>query len=237
MVFNEREAIRLRLEKLSEEKKVLFQRDRELDKEYNFYIQRLRELDQNGLGSSTNLTHGQPAEYAPEPELREEAASSGKKKYHGNLRQYDFDALKRGLSNFKKKRTEESEVREERSKFRLDPNDRRRRGKQYNLQEVAVLVEEILKEHGEPMEIHTLRDTLVEKGYKWKHFLPTLPNIMKHSDKIQKPYRGHVAYVSDTQKEQDAETENSAKEEWMEADVKEAAGEIPDSVVAGKENQ
>lgn len=238
MVFNEREAIRFRLEKISEEKKILFQRDRELDKEYNFYIQRLRELDQKGLGSTTDLTHGQPAEYAPEPETREEPQEPGmKKKYNGNLRQYDFDALKRGLSNFKKKRTETREIQEDRSKFRLDPNDRRRRGKQYNLQEVAELVEDILKAHGEPMEIHTLRDALAEKGYKWKHFLPTLPNIMKHSKRIQKPYRGHVAYASNDQEKQASESNKSASEEWLEANVREAAGEIPDSVLSGKNKE
>lgn len=244
MVFNEREAIRFRLEKIAEEKKVLYQRDRELDKEYNFYIQRLRELDQNGLGSSSNLTHGQ---YAEEPALQnhteEPSADRMKKKYNGNLKQYDFDALKRGLSQFKKKQLPNPPEKQESTKFRLDPNDRRRRGKQYNLEEVAKLVETILREHGKPMEIHKLRDLLGEKGYKWKHFLPTLPNIMKHSDRIDKPYRGHVTYVGDESEQGSdparvaSEEVASGSEESFEQDVKEAVSETADHAVSGQEHE
>lgn len=197
MVFNEREAIRFRMERIAEEKKVLYQRDRELDKEYNFYIQRLRELDHKGLGSSTNLMHNEPNEDRFQTNSPQQSLESDTdRKYKGNLRQYDFEAIKRGLSNFKKKRNENKPEPHDLNQFRLDPNDRRRRGKQYDLKEVAGIVEEILRENGEAMEIHKLRDILADKGYKWKHFLPTLPNIMKHSDHIEKPYRGHISYVN-----------------------------------------
>ncbi|HET7627543.1 MAG TPA: hypothetical protein VFK44_04045 [Bacillales bacterium] len=187
LAFNEREAIRLRMEKIAEEKNVLYQRDRELDKEYHFYIQRLRELDQRGLGSESDLVYEENV-----PSMDEDKQE---KEYKGNLKQYDFEALKRGLSNFKKRKAEREEEETDDRLFRRDPNDRRRRGKQYNLEEVAKEVESILKEHGEPMEIHRLRDILAEKGYKWKYFLPTLPNIMKHSERIVKPYRGHITYA------------------------------------------
>lgn len=200
MVFNEREAIRFRMEKIAEEKKVLYQRDRELDKEYNFYIQRLRELDHKGLGSSSDLMRSQPIDdnrFQTSANSHQSQESGSEKKNNGNLRQYDFEAIKRGLSNFKKKHSEKPSTQSDLNQFRLDPNDRRRRGKQYDLKEVAGIVEEILKENGEAMEIHSLRELLEEKGYKWKHFLPTLPNIMKHSDHIVKPYRGHIGYVDE----------------------------------------
>ncbi|HEU5139958.1 MAG TPA: hypothetical protein VFT51_08290 [Bacillales bacterium] len=224
MAFNEKEAIRFRMEKIADEKKVLYQRDRELDKEYNFYIGRLRELDRNGLGSPTSLSHGEPME---SPQI-----TNSKKEYSGNLKQYDFDALKRGLSNFKgkPKKLEESSI-------PTNPHDRRKRGKQYNLEEVAAVVEEILKEENEPLAIHKLRDILSERGYTWKHFLPTLPNIMKHSQHIEKPYRGHVAYVEKQTENELPDMAKAASEEvatGVEANLKDAAGEIPDSVISGE---
>lgn len=225
MAFNEREAIRIRMENIAEQKKVLYQRDRELDKEYNFYIERLRELDKDGLGSGTGLTY----------ESREPQPSKGepKKEYDGNLKQYDFDALKRGLSNFKKK-----PERQEKVEVQVDPYDRRKRGKQYNLEEVAKVVETILKETGEPLAIHKLRDILSEKGYTWKHFLPTLPNIMKHSEHLEKPYRGHVVYVENPENNQISNQAAMASDEiasGVEVNVREAAGEIPDSAVSNKD--
>lgn len=232
MGYNEREAIRFRLEKIDEEKRRLEQRNWNLDKEYNFYIERLRELDRNGLGSPSNLTYEEKVEES----AVETPEQTSEKKYSGDLKQYDFEALKKSLSNYKKKQPEPQE-KPPIVDFGLHPNDRRRRGKQYNLKEVAKITEKILKEHKEPMPIHKLRDQLADEGYRWKHFLPTLPNIMKHSEHIEKPYRGHVVYVEkagqNESKNSEAELSTSNKTTLEETDLRIAIDEIPDTAVSG----
>lgn len=245
MGFNEREAIRFRLEKIDEEKRRLEQRNWNLDKEYNFYIERLRELDRDGLGSPSKLTYEEKVEEKPVVETPEQTSQ---KKYSGDLKQYDFEALKKSLSNYKKKQPKQQE-KPPIVDFGLNPNDRRRRGKQYNLKEVAEITERILKEHKEPMPIHKLRDRLADEGYQWKHFLPTLPNIMKHSEHIEKPYRGHVVYVENAKQNESEksaiESEKSADETdapelsdsnetaLEETDIRIALDEIPNTAVSG----
>lgn len=181
MGFNEREAIKFRMEKIAEEKEKLYQRDQTLDGEYEFYIDRLRELDQN----------------SPESVLvKETPRKKNQTNSNRELKNYDFDALKEGLNHFKKKPSEEKEEKKSIDSFMNVRNDRRRKGKQYNLKEVAAIAEDILKDSREPIRIRMLRDLLADRGYTWKHFLPTLPNIMRHSEHIEKPSRGMIAYVS-----------------------------------------
>lgn len=235
MVFNEREAIRFRMEKIAEEKEKLHQRDKALDKEYTFYIERLRYLDQHGPEDSAVESHH---------------SQQKQKTYNGDLKQYDFDALKKGLSHVKTKLPEEIDEIGVIGNLPDKQADRRRRGKQYNLKEVATIVEGILLDNEAPMEIRKLRLLLNDKGFTWKHFWPTLSNIMKHSGHIKKPSRGMIAYVPGESKSggsepaenvtdladytsgpsEAASAEDVSENKAESDDVKAAADEVPDSV-------
>lgn len=177
MVFDERRAIQFRIEKIAEEKERMHQQDKALNEAYTFYINRLRELDQSHA-VEMNLQSNENAE----------------KTYSGDLERYDFDALKQGLNKAKKK----NPVEEEHNILSEAPTRQGQKNKQYNLKEVAMVVEEILLDHKAPMPIHHLRRILQEKGYNWKHFLPTLANIMRHSQHLKKPSRGMIAYISES---------------------------------------
>lgn len=220
--FNEREAIRSRMEMIADEKNILYDRLQKLDQEFTFYMDRLREMDENsGTG---NTTAGIGADQAVH------ASGRRSKKQRGP---YDFDALKEGLRNLHAKHRQK---RQETGIINASP-DHRKRGKQYNLKEVANIIEQLLKEHGEPMEVHRLREILAERGYVWRHFLPTLQNIMKYSKHLEKPYRGFIAYVESPGSEQHEGTENAEVQETgaeavLSETVKAAADEVPDTAVA-----
>lgn len=195
----------------------------------------------------------------------EEFTEKVQKSNGGDLKQYDFDALKEGLSHVKTKTPGETEPIDEESASMMQA-DRRKRGKQYNLKEVATLVEGILIDNGAPMEIRNLRLLLKEKGYTWRHFWPTLANIMKHSGHIDKPSRGMVTYVPEGVETEESKRSESltdmdrftkgrseaataeevseepkvsdredASDENEPNDVKEAANEIPNRVFPGQD--
>lgn len=175
MSFNERDAIRFRLEQMAEESKDMRNRMRELDSEYAAYIKRLQELD--GPAATQNL-----------PSDGENTVNSPENSHE--LKQYDFDKIRerlRSMSTASKSSESEKRI--------IDSS--KLRGQSHDLKKAAQLVEEILKEKGEPLKISRLKEALADKGYRWNYFSSTLPQIMRYSSCIIKPYRGHLQYSKD----------------------------------------
>lgn len=79
--------------------------------------------------------------------------------------------------------------------------------KSHNLKEAAVIMEEILKEHGKAMKISSVKEALANRGYRWNYFSSTLPQILKYTDKIYRPFRGYVQYHG----EESSQTANSGE--------------------------